>query len=164
MLITAQVCATEDIKTLMLTMNVRAATCTTATVTEAAFNRQSASDILAGAVSQPATLSIDCSAGGSAPDALTLTLIPLRPHATQGQDGYIRVVGRDDVGYHLLWGDNNVGMKGDSVPMNTPQSVRNPVQSVNDIQFDVKPVALDGATTIAPGDASTSVTIRVTYA
>lgn len=156
--------AVEETKTLDLTMNVRAATCTTATVTEAAFNRQLASEILAGRVSQPATLSIDCSAGGSAPEALTLTVIPLRAHATQGQDGYIRVAGRDDVGYRLLWGDNGVGVKGQGVPMDTPHPVRNPVQAVNHIQFEVKPVALDGATSLATGDAGTSVTIRVTYA
>lgn len=156
--------AAEDIKTLNLTMNVRAATCTTATVTEATFNRQLAGDILAGTVSLPTTLSIDCSSGGSAPDALTLTVIPLRAHATLGQDGYIRVAGRDDVGYRLLWGDNRVGAKGTGVPMDTPHPVKNPVQAVNDIQFEVKPVALDGATSLDTGDAGTSVTIRVTYA
>lgn len=155
--------AASETKTLNLEMNVRAATCTTATVTDVAFNRQLASDILAGTVSQLSTLSIDCSAGGSAPDSLTLEVIPQRPHPTQGNDGYIRVDGREDVGYRLLWGDNSVGTKGDGVPTATALPVKIPTQARNDILLDVRPVSLNGAMP-GTGNASTSVTIRVKYA
>lgn len=159
----AVVAATET-KTLTLKMNVKSATCTTVVVSDVNLNRQLASDIIAGTVSQPSTLRIDCSAGGSAPSDLTLRLIPARAHPTQGNEGYIQVAGRDDVGYRLLWGDGNVGAQGAGVPMDTELHLKSPVQASNDVLFDVKPIALNGATTLAPGNANTHVTIKVTYA
>lgn len=156
--------AVTETKTLTLAMNVKSATCTTAVVSAVNLNRQLASDIIAGTVSQPSTLSIDCSAGGSAPSDLTLRLIPARAHPTQGSEGYIQVTGRDDVGYRLLWGDGNVGMQGTGVPMDTELRIKSPVHASNDVLFDVKPIALNGAMTLAPGNANTHVTIKVTYA
>ncbi|MEG0210541.1 fimbrial protein [Hafnia sp.] len=156
--------AITETKTLTLTMNVKSATCTTVVVSAVNLNRQQASDIIAGTVSQPSTLSIDCTAGGSAPSDLMLRLIPARAHPSQGNDGVIQVAGRDDVGYRLLWGDGSVGTQGMGVPMDTELRFKSPLQANNDIRFDVKPIALNGATTLAPGNANTHVTIKVTYA
>lgn len=163
-LVSHAVMAATETKELTFTMNVKSATCTTAVVSDVNLNRQLASDIIAGTVSQPSTLKIDCSAGGSAPGDLTLRLIPARAHPTQGNEGYIQVAGRDDVGYRLLWGDGSVGTQGAGVPMDTELRFKSPVQASNDVLFDVKPIALlSGATTLAPGDANTHVTIKVTY-
>lgn len=155
--------AATETKTLTLMMNVKSATCTTAVVSDVNFNRQTANDVLSGNISESSVLSIDCSSGGSAPDSLKLRLVPANAFPDQASDGYIKADGRNDIGYRFTWGDSTVGNVGDGVPMDTELGLKSPIQGTNDIKFDVKPVALNGQTTLASGSAGTSVIIKITY-
>lgn len=155
--------AKQEIKTFILNMNVVSSTCATALVSNVRFNRQLASDIIAGTVSEPAILNIDCSAGGVKPNDLTFRLTPERMSATQGNDGVFQVVGREDVGYKIMWGDNSVGSQGVGIPIDTVIHLTNPINGNNNILFSVMPIALNGSTMLASGDANTYVIIKLTY-
>lgn len=145
-------------------MEVKAATCTTAVISDVNFDRQLASNLLTGKVSLPSELKIDCSKGGGAPDTLTLRLQPASPHSdvTFSQAGYIWADGRNDIGYRLTWKDNQIGSIGDGVPMNTDLTLKSPQSGDNVIGFNVTAIVPDSIPPAA-GNANTSVTIKITY-
>lgn len=156
--------AIEQTKTLLLNMEVKAATCTTAIISDINFEHQIASNLLNGKVSLQSTLNIDCSKGGVAPDTITLRLQPASPHADSALslDGYIRADGRSDIGYRLTWSNNKVGNIGDGIPMDTDLTLKSPQFGHNTIDFDVTAIVL-GSTPPAAGNASTSVTVKISY-
>ncbi|MCU6198648.1 fimbrial protein [Citrobacter cronae] len=151
-------------KMLMLSMEVKAVTCTTAVVSDVNFNRQIASNLLAGKVSLPSELKIDCSKGGGAPDKITLRLQPASPHSDSifSQAGYIWADGRTDIGYRLTWKDNQIGVIDGGVPMNTDLILKKPQPGNNNIGFNITAISPHG-TPPAAGNASTSITIKISY-